>query len=436
MAEEEEKQDLLYFGSVPVRFGRVDGSAFRYQHNRSFELPEGGHASNEAAAFVCKKEDGRDLVLPDIPAFAPCLKLSEPLNEEDAVEAFFCRPLLKEEGGSIEGIQSGRRSALIKVENRWFRLKGCGDLYGGFPLRTMKTSDLPKELRERLEKDKDTVSTFVEIRGCMFAHTSSRELFMSAHIEELLRPLGIPVANTPFGWWEYSLPEEPFASVKRTCAIYECLGEKRLGDHVLVGLERLLPLLVAPEKVGPTLLALFPPSRLQEDVTGGVMETWMHVLMDGPDEELVDCVLLPIERADILEDTLEQFIVSAGVSTLFLETWKDASTQLVAHLNELNSSSTSAESMSLLAYLFWRVGREAGQIQRVLRDNDISWGTYVDSLGTHCNSHPNNLVLLPHVRAHLLISRSVLCSRFLLLSLLSLCFSHHTVSLGCVGEEQ
>lgn len=32
-----------------------------------------------------------------------------------------------------------------------------------------------------------------------------------------------------------------------------------------------------------------------------------------------------------------------------------------------------------------------------MRENDISWGTYVDSLATHCNAHPNNFVILPEV---------------------------------------
>ncbi len=51
----------------------------------------------------------------------------------------------------------------------------------------------------------------------------------------------------------------------------------------------------------------------------------------------------------------------------------------------------------MVGYLYWRLGRETGVIQRLLRSNDISWGTYVDALGTHCNAHPNNFVLLPEV---------------------------------------
>lgn len=51
----------------------------------------------------------------------------------------------------------------------------------------------------------------------------------------------------------------------------------------------------------------------------------------------------------------------------------------------------------LLAYLYWRFGYETGTILRLLHHHNISWGTYEDVLGTHCNSHPNNLVLLAPV---------------------------------------
>jgi hypothetical protein len=46
-----------------------------------------------------------------------------------------------------------------------------------------------------------------------------------------------------------------------------------------------------------------------------------------------------------------------------------------------------------------RFGWEAGQLLRLLHDKNISWGTYVDEMGTHCNAHSNNLVLLPE-KAH------------------------------------
>jgi hypothetical protein len=47
----------------------------------------------------------------------------------------------------------------------------------------------------------------------------------------------------------------------------------------------------------------------------------------------------------------------------------------------------------LLAYLYYRFGRECGVVGRSLHDARIVWGTYRDSSGYHCNAHANNLVL-------------------------------------------
>lgn len=43
---------------------------------------------------------------------------------------------------------------------------------------------------------------------------------------------------------------------------------------------------------------------------------------------------------------------------------------------------------SHLAYLFLALHT---------RTDELSWGTYVDAMGTHCNAHTNNLVILPKV---------------------------------------
>jgi hypothetical protein len=40
------------------------------------------------------------------------------------------------------------------------------------------------------------------------------------------------------------------------------------------------------------------------------------------------------------------------------------------------------------------LGREAGTIQRILHKAELSWGTYEDLLGFHCNAHPNNLAVV------------------------------------------
>jgi len=51
---------------------------------------------------------------------------------------------------------------------------------------------------------------------------------------------------------------------------------------------------------------------------------------------------------------------------------------------------------ALLIDIYHRLGFESGFIQKLLHRNKISWGTYNDRLGTHCNAHANNYVLLPY----------------------------------------
>jgi len=50
---------------------------------------------------------------------------------------------------------------------------------------------------------------------------------------------------------------------------------------------------------------------------------------------------------------------------------------------------------ALLPYLYWRFGVECGTICKIFKSSNFSWGTYDDLLGSHCNSHTNNFVLLP-----------------------------------------
>ena len=71
--------------------------------------------------------------------------------------------------------------------------------------------------------------------------------------------------------------------------------------------------------------------------------------------------------------------------------WKQCASTLRHKLNDLKEKHNVG---SILGYLYWRLGREAGTVQRLLSNNHISWGTYSDLLGFHCNSHPNNFVLL------------------------------------------
>ena len=55
---------------------------------------------------------------------------------------------------------------------------------------------------------------------------------------------------------------------------------------------------------------------------------------------------------------------------------------------------------SLMALLHWQLGREVGAVKRLLEEEGINWGYFIDHnpFEPHCNAHPNNFVVLPPVR--------------------------------------
>lgn len=56
-----------------------------------------------------------------------------------------------------------------------------------------------------------------------------------------------------------------------------------------------------------------------------------------------------------------------------------------------------AKEVNIFGYVVWRLGWECGTLLRRLQGKGISWGTYKDKMGTHCNAHANNMVVIaPH----------------------------------------
>jgi hypothetical protein len=176
---------------------------------------------------------------------------------------------------TIKGYKSGRRSGLIKINNIWYRLKGCGNDNNGFEEQQMANGG-------------------VEVRGCMFTHTSYRELY----ITDFLRQHDLSCANAPIGWWKYynniinseRNEDSNFTSnnnkeddandasnnkeklqdndgdgetmkVTCSCALFMTVGDRRFGDHVLFGLESLFPFMLDPALLS-LLMTCFPPSRV------------------------------------------------------------------------------------------------------------------------------------------------------------------------------
>lgn len=131
--------------------------------------------------------------------------------------------------------KSGIRSAIVPLNNKYYRLKGCGNNNEGF-------------VTEKLKFRK----TGEEIRGCQFKHTSIREVYMSDKINTILMNYGFEVANKPVGIYYYNdndeisknqLKELSIKSDKpritKTCSVFEVLSEKRVGCHLMPGNEML-----------------------------------------------------------------------------------------------------------------------------------------------------------------------------------------------------
>ena len=106
----------------------------------------------------------------------------------------------------------------------------------------------------------------VEVRGCCFKHTALTEQHMSTVISDILSKFNIPVGNRPVGLWHYQqLLGEPLPRIAKYCGLFETLGEKRVGSHLLPGLESLLPQLF-PSVSLDQVLSLCSVQRLAADV--------------------------------------------------------------------------------------------------------------------------------------------------------------------------
>jgi hypothetical protein len=166
---EEANFDDIYYGSRRVFFRVVDGDVNQFDSYK-WKI---GESEQETKRVVDRLKrqiiDGRSVVVPGIPALDFVLKTaSEVPGVPDGLPEILRKPLIKcpSNLGTIAGIASGRRSALIKItDGIWYRLKGCGNDSEGFPLRhTTGASD---------------DDSWQDVRGCAFPHTAVSDFFSS-----------------------------------------------------------------------------------------------------------------------------------------------------------------------------------------------------------------------------------------------------------------
>lgn len=407
--------DEIYFGNVECRLSPSNGQTFRVIPGETVQL-NSLLLEEDGGSNGCQGEDVEraktqvnrylepcsflgpeygTLIMPCVPAL-PMTVQSVSLHDRislDMCESSTLRcdkPLVKDAKGTIIGVQSGVRSALVKCHSNnnnkddnkekinWIRLKGCGNNYDGFPIRSV---DHKTEYRH-----------CVNIRGCSFESTCFRELYYAEKVNELLRSSGQSGGNQPIGWFEYDVNHSNdtestlFPAIKRLCSVFKTRGEKRLSDHLLVGLETMIKHVSYSQK---SLMSMIPNNRRNQYDENTLESTWwvitQHEAMGETFTDFVDTYSL-----DLRLDT-SPFISqnSTEIPSRYRDNWLKCAS-IVG-----DASVRFSESYNLFSYVYWRVGREVGQFQKLLLDHNISWGTYSDQLGDHCNAHPNNFVVLP-----------------------------------------
>eukprot|EP00298_Acanthocystis_sp_HF-20_P016892 c21618_g2_i1.p1 GENE.c21618_g2_i1~~c21618_g2_i1.p1 ORF type:complete len:755 (-),score=269.09 c21618_g2_i1:58-2058(-) len=378
--------EVLYYGLVPVFLSPTKGESIPlfFHEPDHWKIPQ--ISRDEQIKLILSRIDLESIgdveykkcTLPVLPALDISYSVSRTSSQRSGIPLeLFTKPLIKRKKSeafiwpsSLTGIASGRRSALVKLKGKWYRLKGCGDLEDGFPVA--------------FNGDNGEKS----VRGCLFEHTVSRELYMATKVEEALKKSGIGCsAILPIGWYKYeSCTDWILPKVIRYCGVYETIGDRRLGDHLIAGLEIILPL-ICDSSQSIALSHAISKSRqvdLNEELweTSMVVETDMKIASDLIEFSLKE--FSPLAYSSLSE--YHQKIIPNEMKLL----WDDLQASLT---NKIEIAKEKSGIKSLLLYLAWRLGWECGKILRCFHDSDISWGTYPDQLGIHCNAHINNLVI-------------------------------------------
>lgn len=324
----------------------------------------------------------------------------------------------------VIGIMSGKRSAIIKGNSgKFYRLKGCGNYKSGFTL--LKDEDFeifPKK----------------EIRGCQFENNVFRELYYTYRINEILQLHKIPFANVPIGYFKYdnkikfienslNLENEiinEIPEIDKYCSIYETLGDRRLGTHLLKGLEILLESIVElavskyklDEESFENIYSLFPEKRRNSSIESifAIKEIYIPEGMS-----LKEWCGKPIYKKEVYDNLigykslmslmfLNKVLIKIKYSSNLIEDWgkifekkinfkKIHYYKIIEDLKQINIEKNKKSFLEYILDIFIRIGYETAKIKRILQDNEINWGTYNghSPLDIFCSAHYNNFIVLP-----------------------------------------
>ena len=336
-----ELQSLLYICGSPhhpsqkANFKHIEGSLL---------IPEQVVVKSGSQQWEGLVDEVNGFSVPETPNFA-----LEAVGQ--MTKTFDTQPLLKtnNEEGTITGFTSGIRSALLKQPDGWYRLKGCGNgSDGAFTIETHEGVQTP--------------------RGCSFKNTVLTEFYMTKKIGEL----GIELANFPVGYWKYTPKEDSSPGVEKYCGIFKTVGDRRAGDHLLGGLKKLCVEMFSKGDVHKIANRIRRDRSLSEE------------------EEIIHTDMMTACEMDVYSLEGLQLYESVPNHKTDNTLWNATCERLQRFLHQKKHEQSCS---SIIFYIISRIGWECGNVLKTLHEGGISWGTYKDSLGTHCNAHLNNLVV-------------------------------------------
>ena len=263
-------EDEIFYGSIPVYLKSVPGKAVPYVH--SYYSPDTVRDNNNMPTKTLSRKDEISHSDGGPPIVVPCMPCLDAVASEEATDLsewpkLLRSPLIKvpesecttkNDYPDLKAFASGVRSACVKLNDKWYRLKGSGNNNQGFPIKT--TSQV-------VEAGKPAIETR-QIRGAAFVHTAICENYYSSELAKEMDQHNVYGANGSMGYYKYGGKEElPLGleneEFQTACIVETTRGDRRFGTHVLAGLTLLLNELVDENKLGSMddLLNLFPNER-------------------------------------------------------------------------------------------------------------------------------------------------------------------------------
>ena len=185
----------IYFGSVKCSFAEVNGDTIIYDHDDWKPCMDTLKSVMSRVQCLGPK---KDILVPAIPALDVC-RIDRTRKGETVWPQALKKPLIKvgknitktnQPGNGItKAYASGVRSAVVKVGQTWYRLKGCGNNDEGFIVK--------------YEVNRQTKVLTKQIRGCAWMHTAMRENFMTSHLAKTLKNKGVFGVNVAMGAYRY-----------------------------------------------------------------------------------------------------------------------------------------------------------------------------------------------------------------------------------------